>query len=249
MKKRKLIKLFGAMVVLAVVGVGSTLAYLSDRTDTLTNVFTVGDVELQLRESNVYHVEESGYIDADFEYTWDVDSSTQNPNVNNGVDYSDCAPGDIILKDPTVFANATVKSLIYVYLKNIEVVDADTGKVQTKAIKSTDKSLQFTLHRDWEIYEANAKDGIIIKYKTQDGDKFNWYDSSEDTGDYMPVFEEYRWFLGSYEYYTTEIPSDSERGATYQDLDVQALGVQAKYVSGDATVERQIIKENTDWLN
>ncbi|SFB03047.1 SipW-cognate class signal peptide [Acetitomaculum ruminis DSM 5522] len=246
MKKRDLIKVLGTMAVIAAVGVGSTMAYLTDKTDTLTNVFTVGNIELQLKESNVVHDSEDGYLDNDGEVFWTVDFTTDYQyGRKNGVDYSECAPNEIILKDPTVFANTSVKSLIYVYLKNAEVVNASAGTIRTKVVETTDKSLQFTLEDCWEIYEDNAKDGIILKYKTQDGNTFTWYDPSDGSGNCMPIFKE----CVANGNGTTEIPKDAERGATFQDLDIQALGVQAKYVSGDATVEKQIIKDNTDWLN
>ncbi len=42
MKKKKLLTMLTALVLVAVVGVGATLAYLSDKTLALTNTFTVG---------------------------------------------------------------------------------------------------------------------------------------------------------------------------------------------------------------
>ncbi|SFB02974.1 SipW-cognate class signal peptide [Acetitomaculum ruminis DSM 5522] len=250
MKKRNFIKLFVALMVIAAIGVGSTLAYLSDRTEKLTNVFTVGNIDLKLKESWTYQSpDHEGYtayygahsFEANFEpLPWNILPGYR----NDGVDYNYLAPGHYILKDPTVFAKASAKSLIYVYLGNAEVADLNAGTIKLKTKKSTDKTLIFTLEDMWEVYEANAKDGIILKYKTQDGDEFDW-DDANNPGSYMPIF---KYFKYNNNMYTTRVPLDYENGVTYQNLSIQALGVQAKFVSGNSSVERKIIKEKTGWL-
>ena len=45
MKNTKLFATLGAVALVAAVGLGSTLAYLSDTTDTVTNKFTLGSVD------------------------------------------------------------------------------------------------------------------------------------------------------------------------------------------------------------
>jgi predicted ribosomally synthesized peptide with SipW-like signal peptide len=51
MKLRKIITLVAALVLVAAVAVGGTLAYLSAQTDEVTNVFTVGNVSITLEET------------------------------------------------------------------------------------------------------------------------------------------------------------------------------------------------------
>lgn len=52
MNKRKIVLLAVALVMVAILGMGSTLAYLTD-TDNATNVFTVGNVDILLHEDFV----------------------------------------------------------------------------------------------------------------------------------------------------------------------------------------------------
>ena len=85
MKKKSLLTMLVALTLVAVVGVGATLAYLSDSTGTLTNTFTVGNgINIEQDESD--------------------ESTPDNPNdrTETGNDYTDIQPGDKLVKDPTV---------------------------------------------------------------------------------------------------------------------------------------------------
>ena len=102
MKNKKLLTTLGAVALLGAIGVGSTLAYLSDKTGTVTNTFTVGKVTFDegedglgsgLRESKVVRDGETGnYVDNDGEGIWSV---TEN-------NYTDLVAGETVYKDPTV---------------------------------------------------------------------------------------------------------------------------------------------------
>lgn len=75
MKNKKLISMIVAVALIAVIGVGATLAYFTDKADT-TNVITMGHVDIELDEPN-YEGDE-----------------------NNEV--KDITPGETIVKDPTI---------------------------------------------------------------------------------------------------------------------------------------------------
>lgn len=101
MKKAKLVTTLGAVALIGVIGVGSTFAYLSDKTGTVTNTFTVGNVSFDddndlksgLRESDVVRDEKTGnYVDNDGDGTWNV--------IEN--DYTNLVAGETVYKDPTV---------------------------------------------------------------------------------------------------------------------------------------------------
>lgn len=53
MKKtlRKILPVLALVLVVAVASVGGTIAWLTDKTDTVTNTFTVGDVDIELDET------------------------------------------------------------------------------------------------------------------------------------------------------------------------------------------------------
>ena len=80
MKNKKLLTTLGAVALLGAIGVGSTLAYLTDTTGTVTNTFTVGNVTFDddnevgsgLRESDVIRDKDGNYVDNDGDNTWTV---------------------------------------------------------------------------------------------------------------------------------------------------------------------------------
>ena len=56
--KKKIALMATSLVLVVAMAVGGTLAYLTDKSETVTNTFTVGDVEITLTESTgeTYHV-------------------------------------------------------------------------------------------------------------------------------------------------------------------------------------------------
>ncbi|MBO5258960.1 MAG: hypothetical protein J6B26_01100 [Agathobacter sp.] len=100
MKNKKLVTTLGAVALLGAIGVGSTLAYLTDTTGTVTNTFTVGNVTFDddnevgsgLRESDVIRDKDGNYVDNDGDNTWTV--------ITN--DYTSLVAGETVYKDPTV---------------------------------------------------------------------------------------------------------------------------------------------------
>ena len=83
MKKRKL--LLAAIALLVVFAIGTTIAYLTDTTTTLTNTFTMGDVEITLTEPN-----------------WDPD------------DALGLVPGATVTKDPTITNTGTSDAYVFI---------------------------------------------------------------------------------------------------------------------------------------
>ena len=93
MSTKKVIALILALVLVAAVSVGATLAWLTDR-DTVTNVFTVGDVQIKLDETDT---DEDGQPIPDDE---------GNPvRKEEGNEYH-LIPGQTYLKDPMVTVKA-----------------------------------------------------------------------------------------------------------------------------------------------
>lgn len=97
MKKAKVAATLGAVALIGAIGIGSTFAYLTSQTGTVTNTFTVGNVnfdqEAGLKESLVEQDKETGeYIDKDGKDVWSTD----------GNEYTDVYPGQKLIKDPTV---------------------------------------------------------------------------------------------------------------------------------------------------
>lgn len=76
MRNKKLITMVASLALVAVVGIGATLAYFTDR-DEATNVITMGHVDIDLEEPNF-------------------------PGGPEGGEIENVVPGDEITKDPTV---------------------------------------------------------------------------------------------------------------------------------------------------
>ena len=97
MSKRKIMLLAAALVMVAVLGIGGTLAYFTDKDEEI-NTFTVGNVDITLTESDVIGVRDQtngllNYKDNDSEGVWSDD---------DGVEYKNLMPGSNVVKDPTV---------------------------------------------------------------------------------------------------------------------------------------------------
>ncbi|MDL2249597.1 SipW-dependent-type signal peptide-containing protein [Lachnospiraceae bacterium OttesenSCG-928-J05] len=82
-KNKKKISVIVAIFLIAVIGIGATLAYLSDTANTVTNAFTVGDVEAE---------------------TWEKVPGGEDGLVDNeeGFRYEDMVPGVAMAKAPYV---------------------------------------------------------------------------------------------------------------------------------------------------
>ncbi len=101
MKNTKLLATLGAVALVAAVGIGSTLAYLSDNAGPVTNTFTLGkvtfDKELKggLAEQEVI-LENGKYVHGDADGNGRVDWVTS-------INYAKITPNETVEKNPTAF--------------------------------------------------------------------------------------------------------------------------------------------------
>lgn len=129
MKKTKLLTTLGAVALIGAIGVGSTFAYLSATTQTVTNTFTVGNVSFEggleggLTESLVKRGTDGKYVDADEAGVWSVKENK----------YENLVAGEDLYKDPTVHIAAKSEDC-WVYAK----------------IVNTNPDLTITYSGDWE---------------------------------------------------------------------------------------------------
>lgn len=94
MKKKKTI--LAALVLLLVVAVGGAIAYFTD-TDTKTNTFTIGNVDISLTEDG-----------------WDALADANNNGIPDVAE--DMMPGESVTKNPTI-NNLSTKNPAYVFAK------------------------------------------------------------------------------------------------------------------------------------
>lgn len=127
--KRTLITVV-AMLLVCVVSVAATLAYLYDKSDTVVNTFTVGNVEISLDEK-------------------DVDNSSPDKDRDVANKYKLTA-GATLEKDPTVHvSNYSEESYIFV---EVIVDDAVAAVLESSGEKSI--ASQMTKN-GWELLEGN----------------------------------------------------------------------------------------------
>lgn len=85
MKKKNLLTAAASLALVAVIGVGATLAYFTDKTETKKNVFSAGKVSINLIDE-----------------TWDVEGQVKGEYYEKdgitGIQYEDIMPGDVLSK-------------------------------------------------------------------------------------------------------------------------------------------------------
>lgn len=109
MKKKSLLTLALSLSLVAVVGVGSTLAYLSTKTDVVTNTFTVGSYAQNALVLNEAPVD---YIDGDWKEAEGVRTTT--------LLYDKLLPGSEVFKDPTVQLTEGIDSYVFVHIVGVD---------------------------------------------------------------------------------------------------------------------------------
>ncbi|MEG0355205.1 MAG: SipW-dependent-type signal peptide-containing protein [Lachnospiraceae bacterium] len=91
MSKKKVAAMVVSLALVAVVGIGATLAYFTDKTDIKKNVVTMGNVDISLTETTVAADGKEGVTDVP----------------NNGLKFDNVMPGDVLSKKPVVTVAGT----------------------------------------------------------------------------------------------------------------------------------------------
>jgi predicted ribosomally synthesized peptide with SipW-like signal peptide len=142
MKTRKTLLMVLSLVLVAVVSVAGTLAYLQDKTGPVTNTFTVGNVNIDLKES-----------------TYDPDNNSIDNNLVSGNtnDTYKLIPGRVSPKDPTVTVE-TGSEDCWIF---VEVVE--TGNTLGEG-----KIVEWAAAEGWTLLEGKTgeNDGVIYAYTT-----------------------------------------------------------------------------------
>lgn len=109
MKKKSLITMSAALSLVAVVGIGATLAYLSDTTEVVTNTFTVGNVAITLDET-------------------DIDGNVGD-RTDEGNEYTNIQPGDVLTKDPVVhLTEGSEEAYVFIKVEGLDDLIGVKGK-------------------------------------------------------------------------------------------------------------------------
>lgn len=98
MKKRSLFTMVASLVLVGAVGVGATLAYLSDSSGTLVNTFEFGNISLELYENDYNEVNGGADINATDHF---------------GNTYTNLYPGQVVEKTPYIKVDASIDCYVY----------------------------------------------------------------------------------------------------------------------------------------
>lgn len=145
MKKKNLITAAVSLALVAVVGVGATLAYFTDKTDVKNNVFTTGSVDITLTDTS------------------DSDKATE---VENGIVYEEVMPGDLLDKNVYVTVDKmSAPSYVGVFVS----VDASTfGRPEAYDVMGlvNDAMMRAGTMNNWNQYPVSvgATDGVLYVY-------------------------------------------------------------------------------------
>ncbi len=134
MNKKNVLIMVVAMVLVAVVSVGGTMAWLTAESSEVENTFTVGNINITLDEE-------------------DTDDSTPNAGRDTENTYK-VIPGEVIDKDPTVHV-VQGSEKCYVFVKVVNTVRVNGNVVATPNINaegSTAKWLKVGTVTDGEVY-------------------------------------------------------------------------------------------------
>lgn len=130
--KKQIIALGAALGLVAAVGVGSTLAYLTDTTNTVTNTFTVGKVDIELAETVDENVATKNQVGGyDFEKLLPGSSYEKKPVVTVDKDSADCyvfvkITGDVSMTDMDMKQWTNVGNDVYRYNAVLKAEDSAT---------------------------------------------------------------------------------------------------------------------------
>lgn len=145
MKKKNLLTAAASLALVAVIGVGATLAYFTDKTDVKNNVFTTGSVDITLT---------------------DTSASEKATEVENGIVYEEVMPGDLLDKDVYVTVDKmSAPSYVGVFVS----VDASTfGRPEAYDVMGlvNDAMMRADTMNNWTQYPVSvgATDGVLYVY-------------------------------------------------------------------------------------
>lgn len=149
--KKKVVAAIMSVALVAAVGIGGTLAYLSAQSEVVNNTFTVG---------TGYTTDKDGhkgiYIDEA-----DIDSSNPQmaPRVTKNV-YKDMVPGKTYIKDPRVhLVGGSIASYVFVKVDGLSDLAEKQIHVQYKSSRNEDGTFNMTTGVNKQFYRLLQADG------------------------------------------------------------------------------------------
>lgn len=210
MKKKSLITMSAALSLVAVVGIGATLAYLSDTTEVVTNTFTVGNVAITLDET-------------------DIDGNVGD-RTDEGNDYTNIQPGDVLTKDPVVhLTEGSEEAYVFIKVEGLDDLLGVKGKnaagEDVNAFALDDDAFDGWIKVSDDEDDEDDYDGVYRYEKTLGGDDVN---AVKDTD---PLFNSITCNTELVEYEDGEVPNIS-------DIELTGYAIQKKNLAAEDAYEQ-----------
>lgn len=163
MKNKKALKLVASLALVATIGVGATLAYLTDQSNQLTNTFTVGEGYVPGGPDDLaVWIDETAIGDHAGETLYNENRTLK------GNDYDKVLAGDILTKDPILRINkGSVKSYAFI---QVEGLDALAQKGVTVNLNTDDWKKVSTTTGTVVDDDTSGLDGIYMFKKVINDD-------------------------------------------------------------------------------
>lgn len=214
MNKKKMATVLGSVTLIGAIGIGGTLAYLSQETDEVSNTFTLGkEIKIALKESSVgTEVDAEGKAGAyqaleNEVYGYDLDGKDEWKVTEN--EYKDVVLGETVYKDPTVLVDKdSSDAYIYVAVKNASPSEENDGT-------------QFQVNIDsskWELVGTAADNTSIYAYK-----------EVAKANDNLTVFT------------NAKVRETDDANVSFNSLDVKAYAIQSRGIK-QATATAEALK-------
>ncbi len=117
MKKRNFLTILLSLALVAVIGVGATLAYLTDNTQTVNNKFTFDDIVITLKENASVPDGQFYQIKKTEDETF---GTTEIKGAEKGIDYDEVLPGATVEKNPYItVSESNAHAYVYAYVTGV----------------------------------------------------------------------------------------------------------------------------------
>lgn len=136
MKKRNLLISLLSLALVAVIGVGATLAYLTDSTQTVSNRFTFDDIEITLKEDASVPAGQFYQIKKTEDETF---GTTEIKGAEKGIDYDEVLPGATVEKNPYItVSESNAHAYVYAYVTGVAAPLSVTWSNGWTVVEDTD---------------------------------------------------------------------------------------------------------------
>lgn len=164
MNKKKMAMSITSLALVGAVAIGGTLAYLSSTTDTVTNTFNVGTGYIDDGEHQGLWLDEQLY---------ENNEAVSGKRTEEGNNYTELLPGDIVTKDPTFYlTEGSVESYVFAEVSGLDDLVRNHFVISPTELTATDPEPASAVNSKWVrvLGVSGTLDGLYM-YKASETDE------------------------------------------------------------------------------